>query len=149
MREYFAKGATLRDHETFVIFDEYRTRGADMKMSSDIRAALSLAPGSTKDSLMQAVGRLRKLGRNQKVVILMNNEIKTKIRETYGFEEEWSVYKKVKAIINWSCINSINETMKYMLHNSKLANIHLENMHSKKGAFISVADTSLNGMYSR
>ena len=44
-----------------------------MKMSSDIAAALTLAPNLTKDSLMQAVGRLRKIGRDQKIVILMTN----------------------------------------------------------------------------
>jgi hypothetical protein len=48
-----------------VIFDEARTRGADMKMKSDTKAALSLGPNMTKDKLMQAVGRLRKFGRNQ------------------------------------------------------------------------------------
>lgn len=33
-------------------------------------AALSLGPDLTKDKLMQAAGRLRKLGRNQTLVIL-------------------------------------------------------------------------------
>lgn len=42
-----------------------------MKMNADIIAVLTLSPLMTKDALMQAVGRLRKLGRDQKVVILM------------------------------------------------------------------------------
>jgi hypothetical protein len=53
-----------------VIFDEARTRGADLKMAEDVTAALSLGPQMTKDKLMQAAGRLRKIGRNQKMIIL-------------------------------------------------------------------------------
>ena len=42
-----------------------------MKMGADITAVLTLSPTITKDTLMQAVGRLRKLGRNQKIVIML------------------------------------------------------------------------------
>lgn len=42
-------------------------------MSSNISAVLTLSPTLTKDSLMQAVGRLRKIGRDQKIVIMMTN----------------------------------------------------------------------------
>jgi hypothetical protein len=53
-----------------VIFDEARTRGADLKLCSDVVAALSLGPNLTKDKFMQAAGRLRKLGRNQSIIVL-------------------------------------------------------------------------------
>ncbi len=53
-----------------MIFDEARTRGADIKMASNTKAVLSLAPNMTKDKLMQAVGRLRKFGRNQQIYIM-------------------------------------------------------------------------------
>ena len=69
--EIIKKGTNLPDHETFVIFDEYRTRGADMKMNTNMAAAVSLGPNLTKDNLMQAAGRLRKIGRNQKLVFMM------------------------------------------------------------------------------
>jgi hypothetical protein len=39
-------------------------------MKSNTTAALSLGPNMTKDKLMQAVGRLREFGRNQKIFIL-------------------------------------------------------------------------------
>ena len=86
--EFIEKGSSIPDHETFVIFDEYRTRGADLKMDPEAIAVLSLSPILTKDSLMQAVGRLRKIGRNQKIIILLTKEIKTKIEEV-GFNVEW------------------------------------------------------------
>ena len=69
-RNYIGRGTTIPDHSTFVIFDEARTRGADLKMAEDVTAALSLGPQMTKDKLMQAAGRLRKIGRNQKMIIL-------------------------------------------------------------------------------
>ncbi len=39
-------------------------------MNSNTNAVVSLAPDMKKDKLMQAIGRLRKLGRNQKIHIL-------------------------------------------------------------------------------
>jgi hypothetical protein len=41
-------------------------------MNANVVAVLTLSSTITKDSLMQAVGRLRKIGRNQKVLILMS-----------------------------------------------------------------------------
>lgn len=66
---------SIPDHETFVIFDEARTRGADLKMKEDVVAAISLGPKMTKDKFMQAAGRLRKLGRNQRLKIMATTEI--------------------------------------------------------------------------
>jgi len=40
-------------------------------MDANVVAILTLSSTITKDSLMQAVGRLRKLGRNQKLIIFM------------------------------------------------------------------------------
>jgi hypothetical protein len=44
-------------------------------MSSDITAAISLGPHMTKDKFMQAAGRLRRLGRDQKLKIMATQEI--------------------------------------------------------------------------
>ena len=71
----FRRGTSIPDHETFVLFDEARTRGADLKMSADVVAAISLGPKMTKDKFMQAAGRLRKLGRDQKLIIMATQEI--------------------------------------------------------------------------
>lgn len=58
-----------------MIFDEARTRGADIMMKTNIKAVVTLAPKMTKDKLMQAVGRLRKFGRKQEIYILGTPEI--------------------------------------------------------------------------
>lgn len=39
-------------------------------MDTNVIAALSLGPDLTKDKLMQAAGRLRKLGRNQSLIAM-------------------------------------------------------------------------------
>lgn len=74
--EVVDRNSSIPDNETFVIFDEYRTRGADFKMESDIVGVVSLGPSLSKDNLMQAVGRLRKLGRSQKLIFILTPEIK-------------------------------------------------------------------------
>ena len=45
-------------------------------MKPNMTAVISLGPNLTKDNLMQAAGRLRKIGRNQKVVFLMTPEVR-------------------------------------------------------------------------
>ena len=74
-----ARESSIPEHETFVIFDEARTRGADIKMKTETIAALSIGPVMTKDRLMQAVGRLRKFGRNQQIYLLSTLENFSKI----------------------------------------------------------------------
>ena len=42
-------------------------------MNEDVIAAISLGRRMTKDKFMQAAGRLRRLGRNQKLIIMANH----------------------------------------------------------------------------
>ena len=44
-------------------------------MDSSVVAALSIGPNMTKDKLVQAAGRLRKLGRNQTLLIMGTHEV--------------------------------------------------------------------------
>jgi hypothetical protein len=44
-------------------------------MDTDVVAAMSLGPDLTKDKFMQAAGRLRKLGRNQSIIIMATHEV--------------------------------------------------------------------------
>jgi hypothetical protein len=50
-------------------------------MNEDVVAALSLGPDMTKDKLMQAAGRLRKLGRNQSLILMGTHEVFSYIKE--------------------------------------------------------------------
>ncbi|UPX10701.1 uncharacterized protein EKO05_0001343 [Ascochyta rabiei] len=64
-----------------VYLDEAHTRGTDLKLPRDYRAAVTLGANLTKDRLVQACMRLRKLGKGQSVVFVAPEEISTRICE--------------------------------------------------------------------
>ena len=110
---YVRRGTTIPDDKTFVIFDQARTRGADIKMDANVVAAFSIGPGLGKDSLMQAAGRLRKFGRNQRLIFMATHEIFSSLP---GFPTELKAQIEYitnnqkllpKQIISYCCQNSI------------------------------------------
>jgi hypothetical protein len=62
-----------------VYLDEAHTRGTDLKLPRNYRAAVTLGASLTKDRLVQACMRMRKLGKGQSVVFCIPEEIQTKI----------------------------------------------------------------------
>jgi hypothetical protein len=64
-----------------VYLDEAHTRGTDLKLPRNYRAAVTLGAHLTKDRLVQACMRMRKLGKGQSVVFCVSEEIQTKILE--------------------------------------------------------------------
>ncbi|CAN0036131.1 unnamed protein product, partial [Scytosiphon promiscuus] len=78
-------GSPVQASEAFSLYDEARCRGADLKLSPDAKALLSIGPKNGKDKVMQAAGRLRLLGRsNQSVVFVGTPDVSTKIQEVAG-----------------------------------------------------------------
>ncbi|KAI8962385.1 hypothetical protein F5Y11DRAFT_322850 [Daldinia sp. FL1419] len=63
-----------------VFLDEAHTRGTDLKLPKDYRAAVTLGANLTKDRLVQACMRMRMLGQGQSVVFCVPDEIQGKIR---------------------------------------------------------------------
>ncbi|KAF4884001.1 hypothetical protein CGCFRS4_v013080 [Colletotrichum fructicola] len=84
-----------------VFLDEAHTRGTDLKLPQNYRAAVTLGANLTKDRLVQACMRMRKLGKGQSVVFCVPNEIQQKIsaqshtRETTNIDVcdilEWAI----------------------------------------------------------
>ncbi|KAL6701246.1 hypothetical protein J3F84DRAFT_391848 [Trichoderma pleuroticola] len=64
-----------------VYFDEAHTRGVDLKLPENARAALTLALKQTKDNTMQAAMRLRQLRTTQSVVFFAPPEVDMSIRD--------------------------------------------------------------------
>ncbi|KAF9870460.1 hypothetical protein CkaCkLH20_12127 [Colletotrichum karsti] len=62
-----------------VFLDEAHTRGTDLKLPGNYRAAVTLGASLTKDRLVQACMRMRKLGKGQSVVFCVPDEIQQKI----------------------------------------------------------------------
>ncbi|KAF2723719.1 hypothetical protein K431DRAFT_242657, partial [Polychaeton citri CBS 116435] len=68
--------------ECLVYLDEAHTRGIDLRLPQYYRAAVTLGANVTKDKLVQACMRMRKLGKGQTVVFCVPEEIQSKIRQT-------------------------------------------------------------------
>lgn len=77
----------LKASAAFCIYDEARCRGADLKLSPEAKALLTVGPRNGKDKVMQAAGRLRMLGRsNQSIVFVGTPDVTMKIREVAGLD---------------------------------------------------------------
>ncbi|CAM9858519.1 unnamed protein product [Ectocarpus sp. 6 AP-2014] len=87
-RSVALSGSPIRASEAFAIYDEARCRGADLKLSPDATALLTIGPKNGKDKVMQAAGRLRLLGRsNQSIVFVGTPDVSTKIEEVTGISD--------------------------------------------------------------
>ncbi|KAF7555952.1 hypothetical protein G7Z17_g1782 [Cylindrodendrum hubeiense] len=65
--------------ECLVFLDEAHTRGTDLRLPAYYQAAVTLGANLTKDRLVQACMRMRKLGKGQTVVFCIPREIERKI----------------------------------------------------------------------
>ncbi|KAB8229417.1 uncharacterized protein BDW43DRAFT_314998 [Aspergillus alliaceus] len=87
--------------ETCLVFlDEAHTRGIDLKLPQNYRAAVTLGAAITKDKLVQACMRLRKLGRGQSVAFYIPEEIKVQILSLTGKENECNI--EVSDVLRWA-----------------------------------------------
>ncbi|KAL4918900.1 hypothetical protein BDW62DRAFT_200299 [Aspergillus aurantiobrunneus] len=83
-----------------VFLDEAHTRGIDLKLPRDYRAAVTLGAGVTKDKLVQACMRMRKLGEGQSVVFCIPQEIRTKVLSIVGGSSEYCI--DVSDVLRWA-----------------------------------------------
>lgn len=65
--------------ECLIYLDQAHTRGTDLKMPKHYRAAVTLGANLTKDTLVQACMRMRRLGKGQSAIFCIPEEIQTKI----------------------------------------------------------------------
>ncbi|KAL2888634.1 hypothetical protein HOO65_030135 [Ceratocystis lukuohia] len=86
-----------------VFLDEAHTRGIDLKLPTNYRAAVTLGAGLTKDRLTQACMRMRKLGHGQSVIFCVPNEIKNKIAQQEQDPLLRQAVPTVPGILTW-CI---------------------------------------------
>lgn len=100
----------VEESKTFAIFDEPRCRGTDLKLRSDTIALLTLAPKLCKDTLMQAAGRLRKLGRDQKLVIVGLSDVFSKIKQRSVNNSNNDFVVTVLQVLSWTIKNAVEAT---------------------------------------
>ncbi|KAL4994276.1 hypothetical protein BDV10DRAFT_189152 [Aspergillus recurvatus] len=83
-----------------VFLDEAHTRGIDLKLPQHYRAAVTLGAGITKDKLVQACMRMRKLGKGQSVVFCIPQEIQSKILSIIGKPSGYDI--SVSDVLRWA-----------------------------------------------
>ncbi|POM69331.1 Hypothetical protein PHPALM_14391 [Phytophthora palmivora] len=138
------KNASMLEKETFVIFDEARSRGSDMKLPHNASAVLTLGPKLTKDKLMQGAGRMRQLGCNQTLWIASFDEVAQSILQT----SEHSEVSALTAIdvLNWVVDNTKTESVRGLLEWAS-SGIHYRKTQLDRGAELVDEDWSLETLY--
>ncbi|KAG2496793.1 hypothetical protein HYH03_005201 [Edaphochlamys debaryana] len=109
--------------DTFVLFDDARCRGADLKLRLGAVGLLTLGPGSTKDRVMQAAGRLRQLGRGQKLWLAAAPDVAARIRSASAAVaasaaaaaansvDSWPRRQVAEAVLRWAMDNTVAATL--------------------------------------
>ncbi|KAK5165530.1 uncharacterized protein LTR77_009059 [Saxophila tyrrhenica] len=95
-----------------VFLDEAHTRGIDLRLPQDYRAAVTLGPASPKDKVVQACMRMRQLGKGQSVAFCVNEDIESKIR-SYSRKSSNKVLD-VEDVILWAISETFEMTRKMM-----------------------------------
>ncbi|KAI8930715.1 hypothetical protein NX059_012324 [Plenodomus lindquistii] len=109
--ESFRTSPFSRKLDVCIVFlDDAHTRGTDLKLPRDFRAAVTLGAGVTRDRLMQACMRMRLLGQGQEVVFIISEEMATKIRGKASKPEELEI--EVEDVLCWAISESWAELKK-------------------------------------
>ncbi|RDA87621.1 hypothetical protein CP532_3820 [Ophiocordyceps camponoti-leonardi (nom. inval.)] len=93
--------------QCLVFLDEAHTRGTDLKLPANYRAAVTLGANLTKDRLVQACMRMRKLGKGQSVVFCIPWEVEHKILRQQGRKPPLMSTLAVSDVLCWA----IGETL--------------------------------------
>ncbi|GJC86407.1 hypothetical protein ColLi_09245 [Colletotrichum liriopes] len=89
-----------------VFLDEAHTRGTDLKLPLTYRAAVTLGANLTKDRLVQACMRMRKLGKGQSVIFCVPEEIQQKINPRLGAHKPTTT---VVDILEWAISETFSD----------------------------------------
>ncbi|CAH0002510.1 unnamed protein product [Clonostachys byssicola] len=87
-----------------VFLDEAHTRGIDLRLPQNYRAAVTLGANLVKDRLVQACMRMRKLGQGQSVEFYVPEEIETKVRALRAANNDSVVEEPISVldVLTWS-----------------------------------------------
>jgi Protein of unknown function (DUF3645)./Protein of unknown function (DUF3638). len=105
----------LHERDTFVIFDEPRCRGVDMKLREDALAFISIGKEMRKDKFMQAAGRMRQLERQQSLLIIGERNIFSDISRNTNANNtnvDGAINVGTKDVLNWIMKNTANAMIK-------------------------------------
>lgn len=106
----------IKPRDAFVYFDDSRCRGADLKLSPSAVALITVGVKMCKDKLMQAAGRMRALGKGQRVQLLGGEDIAERIRSASGLEAGSPIRsRRVHTASTTTAVYKSNITMKIVV----------------------------------
>lgn len=108
------KSSSILESDAFVIYDQSRCRGADMKLRPDAKAILSIGPCQQKDSLMQAAGRLRQLDFGQTIIATTTPNVELMIKDCLGLSKDCIL--TMEHVVSYALYNSVEATGNSMKH---------------------------------
>ena len=133
---------SVQERDTFVIFDDARTRGSDMKLKPDTVAMLTLGTGITKDKLMQGAGRMRQLGGDQKLWLTSFQDVEKNIQERCQVKDHLSILH----VLNWVMLNTTMASMSGISERAEKGFHYAEALRDKTKEILH-DDWALNSMY--
>ncbi|KAL4434355.1 hypothetical protein ABPG75_000796 [Micractinium tetrahymenae] len=108
--------APIREAQALTLFDEARCRGADLQLRPDAVGLLTLGPATCKDKLMQAAGRMRKLGKGQTLCVVGTPDITAKIARVAGLPPGGAHGQLTsRHVLGWAMFNTVLATQKGVL----------------------------------
>ncbi|KAM3526097.1 hypothetical protein MY4038_007001 [Beauveria bassiana] len=113
-----------------VFLDEAHTRGTDLRLPSNYKAAITLGPGLTKDRLAQACMRMRNLGNGQTLVFYVSFEVENSIRSLLRLSDEQPL--TIDYIIQWSILQTQASITRQIPHWAKQGRRHGEQAEAWK-----------------
>ncbi|KAM3439274.1 hypothetical protein MY4824_002803 [Beauveria thailandica] len=116
-----------------VFLDEAHTRGTDLRLPLNYKAAVTLGPGLTKDRLAQACMRMRNLGNGQTLVFYVSFEIENSIRSLLHLSNEQPL--TIDYIIQWSILQTQSSITRQIPHWAKQGRRHGEQAEAWKSVF--------------
>lgn len=101
----------VHERNAFVLFDEPRCRGTDLKLKLDALAVLTLGPNMCKDKLMQAAGRMRQLDRGQRLVIVGGRDVFEQLRGPVPKQNRRAHGQvSTRDVLSWTLKNTVQST---------------------------------------
>ncbi|KAK7434636.1 hypothetical protein VKT23_020102 [Stygiomarasmius scandens] len=95
-----------------IYLDDAHTRGTDLKLPRDYRAAVTLGNKVTKDRLLQGCMRMRQLGRGQSVMFLAPPEIDLKIRKVCDLGKDAQISSS--DVLRWTYSETVMDIEHYI-----------------------------------
>ncbi|KIY70910.1 hypothetical protein CYLTODRAFT_391279 [Cylindrobasidium torrendii FP15055 ss-10] len=99
-----------RLHQCVVYLDDAHTRGTDLKMPTDWKAAVTLGKKITKDRLVQGCMRMRQLGKGQSISFFAQPDVDAVIRKaSIDAQGQMTDTVSVQGILRWAMQETCND----------------------------------------